>query len=1022
MANTESNEEVITIDSDDDDLEVTHYATPTASSRFSGVKRGTDTPIKPESRTLLSSSSSAVKIQPVDSDEEDANDGELAYKKFKERKSLKRKQDAAATRKAKIPRGHPIVGRVKQERLTPQAKRPLKQGGDVSSEDELMENTLPGYLKTRRSQFDQKHELLKAHGLKLPPTYEDVDFSDDERLEELQERPVFPDNTRKQEYKDIELPYSMGIIPAPIAQWLRQYQVEGVAFLHELFVYQKGGVLGDDMGLGKTIQVIAFLTAAYGKTGDERDAKRMRKMRRSDDGAWYPRTLIVCPGTLIANWKAEFARWGWWHVDSYHGENKDLALDAAKSGRVEVLITTYTTYMNNKNAVNMIEWDCVIADECHKIKERKSGTTQSMNEINALCRIGLTGTAIQNKYEELWTLLNWTNPGVLGPVSTWKAQISDPLKIGQSHDATLSELSRARRTAKKLVENLLPQFFIRRMKSLIADQLPKKIDRVVFCPLTETQAEAYENFLDSDIVEYIKTSTEPCDCKSGKKAGWCCLSHIPDRDPPNWQSYVFPAINVLQKLSNHLAILIPQGADPKEKQEKDRDYLELALPDQWEDLYRSRDSIVNYANPEFCGKWKVLRKLLKWWHANGDKVLIFSHSVRLLKMLQMLFHHTSYNVSYLDGSMSLQDRAKAVDEFNADSRQFVFLISTKAGGVGLNITSANKVVVVDPNWNPSYDLQAQDRAYRIGQLRDVEVFRLISAGTIEEIVYARQIYKQQQANIGYNASSERRYFKGVQEKKDQKGEIFGLKNFFGYQNTNIVLRDIVNRTNVAESRAGVEVVDIDLKAEEEGHDYTDRPMKSEDEAMSQLAAMICGDEDEKDHKPSASLPTPHKHDPVQAILASAGVEYTHLNNEVIGSSRVEEDLSRRAELAQNDTTGDRQVFMSSQPYSQPAEEPMRFKYHPPEDVIRRQFCSMARRFGYADATEFALVVEGMTQAQRRACLDQWYRERREILLSAAQNTPEEEWIKDEKVAKEDMDDEGEWIKDEKGPKEESPGL
>ena len=176
----------------------------------------------------------------------------------------------------------------------------------------------------------------------------------------------------------------------------------------------------------------------------------------------------------------------------------------------------------------------------------------------------------------------------------------------------------------------------------------------------------------------------------------------------------------------------------------------------------------------------------------------------------MLFHHTSYNVSYLDGSMSYEDRATAVDEFNSDPRQFVFLISTRAGGVGLNITSANKVVVVDPNWNPSYDLQAQDRAYRIGQVRDVEVFRIISAGTIEEIVYARQIYKQQQANIGYNASSERRYFKGVQEKKDQKGEIFGLNNLFEYQNNNIVLREIVNKTNVAESRAGVQVMDIDV--------------------------------------------------------------------------------------------------------------------------------------------------------------------------------------------------------------------
>jgi SNF2 family DNA or RNA helicase len=943
----------------------------------------------------------------LDSDSDNFNDGETAYKKFKSRKSLKRRQTAAANRKAKTPRtdADAIVGRVKRERPKSVQKRPLKQYGEVSSEDELLEDGLPGYLKTRRSQFDNKKEHLQDLGLKLPPSYDDVDFSDDERLEELQERPVFLDAEPKQEYKDIQLPYSLGIIPAPIAQWLRQYQVEGTAFLHELFVYQKGGVLGDDMGLGKTIQVIAFLTAAYGKTGDERDAKRMRKMRRSDDSVWYPRTLIVCPGTLIANWRAEFARWGWWHVDSYHGENKDIALHAAKSGRVEVLITTYTTYMNNKGSINMIEWDCVIADECHKIKERTSETTQSMNEINALCRIGLTGTAIQNRYEELWTLLNWTNPGILGPISTWKAQICEPLKIGQSHDATLSELSRARKTAKKLVENLLPQFFIRRMKSLIADQLPKKSDRVVFCPLTETQAEAYENFLDSDIVEYIKNSTLPCDCGSGKKAGWCCHKHIPGRDPSSWQAYVFPAITVLQKLSNHLAILIPQGADAKEKQEKDKAMLELALPDKWENLYRSRDSIVNYANPEFCGKWKVLRKLLKWWHSNGDKVLIFSHSVRLLKMLQMLFHHTSYNVSYLDGSMSYDDRAKAVDQFNSDPGQFVFLISTKAGGVGLNITSANKVVVVDPNWNPSYDLQAQDRAYRIGQHRDVEVFRLISAGTIEEIVYARQIYKQQQANIGYNASSERRYFKGVQEKKDQKGEIFGLRNFFGYQNNNIVLRDIVNRTNVAESRAGVQVVDVDLKAEEESHDFMERPIKAEDEAMSQLAAMICADEEDKAKptaSPSTKVPTPHKHDPIQAILAGAGVEYTHLNNEVIGSSRVEEDLSRRAKLVPDDTTGDRQVFMSSQPVADQGKEPVRYRYHPPEGVKRRQFCSMAKHLGYANATEFALVVESMTQEQRRACLDTWYRERRELLLLNDNDEDEEGRVKQEAPGEQDV--------------------
>lgn len=166
-------------------------------------------------------------------------------------------------------------------------------------------------------------------------------------------------------------------------------------------------------------------------------------------------------------------------------------------------------------------------------------------------------------------------------------------------------------------------------------------------------------------------------------------------------------------------------------------------------------------------------------------------------------------MSYLDGKLSLEDRAKAVNEFNSDPKQFVFLISTRAGGVGLNITAANKVVIFDPNWNPSHDLQAQDRAYRIGQRRDVEVFRLVSAGTIEEIVYGRQIYKQQQANIGYGASEERRYFSGVMGDADKKGELFGLKNMFTYQGDNVVLKEIVNKTNVAESRTGVAVVGFD---------------------------------------------------------------------------------------------------------------------------------------------------------------------------------------------------------------------
>ena len=804
------------------------------------------------------------------SDNESEDGAEATHRKWKARKSVARSKAVKSGRKARAmdaernpaPKpqgGQCLTGVGKRAQKRKQRTKENDYGDSTSDEDDLMEWTLPGYIQERRSHFDKRREELKEGGLSLPPTYDNVEFSDDGRLKYLKERPHFPMVKTSAPYKDIELPYSLGLIPAPIAQYLREYQVRGAAFLHELLVYQKGGILGDDMGLGKTIQVIAFLTAAYGKTGDERDRKRMRKIRRVK--GWYPKTLIICPGSLMANWQDELRRWGWWHVDLYHGAtvHKEEILQQIKAGTLEIVITTYDTYRLSAGSINMIQWDCVIADECHKIKERKSNTTIILNEINALCRIGLTGTAIQNKYEELWTLLNWTNPGKLGPVSTWKVSICDPLKMGQSHDASNYQLARARKTAKMLVQNLLPQFFLRRTKDLIRDQLPKKTDRVVFCPLTPTQAQAYQRFLDSEIVQKIKNSSEFCHCGSGKKQGWCCEMEL--EDGSKWQTWVFPAIVTLQKLSNHLANLIPQGSDTQEKQAKDLEKLQIVVPDEWRRLYRERDSMIHTANPEFCGKWRILRKLLKFWHDEGsNKVLVFSHSVRLLKMLQSLFISTSYNVKYLDGSMSYEDRFAAVQDFNTDPTQFVFLISTKAGGVGLNITSANKVVVVDPNWNPAYDLQAQDRAYRIGQTRDVEVFRLVSQGTLEEIVYARQIYKQQQANIGYNATTERRYFQGVQDRKDKKGEIFGLTNIFAFENENVVLRDIVNKTNIAESRADVRVANLELEDEEGGstdkgdEDDPDEQIQkaprsfisepeTEDAMMSQLAAEITGEAD-----------------------------------------------------------------------------------------------------------------------------------------------------------------------------------
>jgi SNF2 family DNA or RNA helicase len=887
------------------------------------------------------------------------------------------------------------------------------------SESDMDLADVPEYLHERRKNFDAKRKQYHDAALMLPPDYTDIKLDEARVLGNLEKRPRFDERSGVKpcrNHEDIELPKSGGFIPASIAQYLRDYQVEGVAFLHRKFVFQEGGILGDDMGLGKTVQVAAFLTVAFGKSGDERDDKRLREIRFHSD-RWYPRILIICPGSLIMNWRNELNRWGWWHIDLFHGPNKDDVLGTARSGLLEIMITTYDTYKNSRGSVNMVQWDAVIADECHRLKDRSSETTKAMREINALCRIGLTGTAIQNRYEELWTLLDWTNPGYFGTSTEWTQTISKPLMVGQSHEATVAQLSLARQTAKKLVQNLLPRYFLRRMKSLIAHQLPKKTDRVVFCPLTELQKEAYENFLNSTEIELLRSISDTCE--HGKKKGWCCGIFLPDGQ--RWQTIVFPSMMVLRKLANHLTLLAPSTTDLENKHEQELRTLRTCLPDTWKALYDQRDQIRNLVNPEFCGKWKILKRLLKFWHANGDKVLVFSHSVRLLRILQHLFTNTSYTVSYLDGSLSYEQRQEVVDSFNSDPTRFVFLISTKAGGVGLNITSANKVVIVDPHWNPSYDLQAQDRAYRIGQTRDVEVFRLISLGTVEEIVYARQIYKQQQANIGYTASSERRYFRGVQQDTERQGEIFGLTNIFTFHSDSSLLRNIVNKTNIAEAKAGVSLADVDLDQavkDEDGINLVKKESEDgEDGGVSQLATLLTAENQQKlleDRKATAP-----KSDVVQAILSAAGVEYTHDNSEVIGSSKIEEQLSRRAAMSsfsEGDIQGQSTLFSDLNPRGG-----LHYIYNPPEDVQTRQFCEMAREFGFTSATDFALIVEGLSQEARRNCLDMFYKrrqaqlakEKKEMLGIKKQEPPEikgetgvddHKFHDDSKIKKQDADE------------------
>lgn len=258
-------------------------------------------------------------------------------------------------------------------------------------------------------------------------------------------------------------------------------------------------------------------------------------------------------------------------------------------------------------------------------------------------------------------------------------------------------------------------------------------------------------------------------------------------------------------------------------------------------------------------------------------------------------------------------------------------------------------------------------------------------------MYARQIYKQQQANIGYNASSERRYFKGVQQDPKRKGELFGLKNLFSFHGDQVVLQGIVHNTNVAEARAGVQMMDVDMDEVAEDDEFKHIKVKKEDTGeddggLSQLAAYIkAEDPDELINKSKVNKP---RIDAIQAILLKAGVQYTHENSEVIGSSKVEARLSRQAELAEpediDDLEGGSALFAQdgTDDGLSAGERNSAFvpKFKPPQDIICRQFHSMAKEFGFDNVTDFALLVEQMTQEERRDVLDKFYKRRMMRLL------------------------------------------
>ncbi|GMH11071.1 hypothetical protein Nepgr_012912 [Nepenthes gracilis] len=577
-------------------------------------------------------------------------------------------------------------------------------------------------------------------------------------------------------------------VPASINCRLLEHQREGVKFLYKLYKNNHGGILGDDMGLGKTIQAIAFLAAVFGKDGDYADSSK----KEGNDDSKGP-VLIVCPTSVIHNWESEFFKWSTFRVSVYHGLNCDLILDKLEVQGVEILITSFDTYRIHGDILSKVKWEIVIVDEAHRLKNEKSKLYQACLYIKTKKRYGLTGTIMQNKIMELFNLLDWVAPGSLGTREHFREFYDEPLKLGQRSTAPERFVQVADERKRHLV-TVLRKYLLRRTKEeTIGHLMLGKEDNVVFCAMSELQKRAYRRILQQPEIQCLVNKDFPCSCGSPLTQVECCKRTVRDgilwnylhRDSPDGCDscpfcVVLPFLIKLQQISNHLELIKPNPKDDPDKQKKDAEFAAAVFGTDI-DLVggnTQNESFMGLSDVTQCGKMRVLEKLLFDWVSQGDKILLFSHSVRMLDILEKFLIRKGYCFSRLDGSTPMSLRQTLVDDFNSSPSKQVFIISTRAGGLGLNLMSANRVVIFDPNWNPAHDLQAQDRSFRFGQKRHVIVFRLLAAGSLEELVYTRQVYKQQLSNIAVSGKMEKRYFEGVQDCKEFQGELFGIHNLF----------------------------------------------------------------------------------------------------------------------------------------------------------------------------------------------------------------------------------------------------
>ena len=499
------------------------------------------------------------------------------------------------------------------------------------------------------------------------------------------------------------------VIDPRLAKVLRPHQVEGVKFLYRcttglLDENARGCIMADEMGLGKTLQCITLMWTLL-KQSPEAGKPTIQKC------------VIACPSSLVRNWANELVKWlgpeavtpfaidGKATKAELNQQMKQWAIASGRSVTRPVLIVSYETLRLNCEGLGDTRIGLLLCDEGHRLKNGESQTFTALNGLNVDRRVILSGTPIQNDLTEYFSLLNFANPNYLGTRNDFRKKFELPILRGR--DAAGSDIDRQKGDA-AITEllALVNKFIIRRTNDILSKYLPVKYEHVVFCNMAPFQMDLYNHFIQSPDIQRLLR---------GKG------------------SQPLKAIGILKKLCNH------------------PDLLDLAtdLPGSekfWPDDYvpkdsRGRDRDVK---PWYSGKMQVLdRMLARIRQDTNDKIVLISNYTQTLDVFERLARSRSYGCLRLDGTMNVNKRQKLVDKFNdPNGEEFIFLLSSKAGGCGLNLIGANRLVLFDPDWNPAADQQALARVWRDGQKKDCFVYRFMGTGTIEEKIFQRQSHKQ----------------------------------------------------------------------------------------------------------------------------------------------------------------------------------------------------------------------------------------------------------------------------------------